>query len=397
MDVSNPFRSELLDYELNFTYTEKATAKKLSALLEQGDYRAIEKRAYDCLQRCHGCGVAEKAKTLVVVENRLTGEQFEIGLVCMNDLYGVDTDRLNEHAKAVARARRETAQKLGLTGDLSLGRMIEIAREAVVMYIPIPGRFTALLDNMDDITLSNSDSEQLRDLYMLALYHREWQEDAPRAETRWKGLAEHPAFRHGPVERTVRALCQRALGEQRQLTEQPIHRLNHFLRQAAAHPVRKRRLVLPEDFADRTSYKEALHRALLNRLQSGVADTRLSGSADISTRNLLKDAGPDAPAFYTTAAVWQDDAERLSARVRGMREYHQRGLDVLVVVGAEQIEEVPAVIRSVRNRDNELEDREFQPAWTFRYRLVAWTVVEDYTPTFALWKQYGRASMEQYL
>lgn len=111
-----PLSAEPLNFPLNFTWTDKATAKAGAALLTQGDYDAIELRKYAELQKCHGCDTREKAKTLIVVRDRLTGETFEIGQQCMGDLYGVNVATLDQHASDVARTRRSLALKLGLTG-----------------------------------------------------------------------------------------------------------------------------------------------------------------------------------------------------------------------------------------------------------------------------------------
>lgn len=394
--MSSPRSSVPLNFPLNFTYTEKAHSKKLSALLIQGDYHAIEKREYDGFQRCHGCGTDEKAKKLVLVQDRVTGEVFEIGRVCMRDLYGVDLEQLDQHAAAVNKSRRSLEQKLRLTGDLPVSRMIEILRETLFAYTPLPERFLPRLGEMDDFILSNDDSDWLRDLMLLAYYHREWVESPERARRRWTALELHPAFLGGPVEQTIKKICRRALHEQRSLPDQEIFRLNGWLRSAAGYHSRTLRLVDPVDFPSADVYQAALRQALLSRMTSGTVEAQLSEDNQLQTLGPLNYVRPEGKATYAQVAIWTYAADDFATRIQQTRSYFQKGYRPMVEIGPEQVEQVPATIRQFRNRDNELEDRVIRPAWVFHFRLVAWTLAEPYHPVFKMWRDHGRASLEGY-
>lgn len=390
--------AEPLNYPLNFTHTRKANAKAGVQLLRTGDYRAVELREYDDFQRCHGCATDEKAKTLVVVEDRLTGEQYEVGRVCMRDLYGVDIERLDDHAKDVARARREIKLKLGLNGDLSTEQAIRIVREAVVMHVPDPERYTPDLDALDPFTPTSRDTDLLRDLHQLACYHREWRDDADWARRRWTALRNHPAYQYAPgtQRQSVRERCDRALTQKGQLGPLAVKELHADLRRASAHHDTRPRLTRPEDHPDSDAYRQYLKAWVEREAQSGHADANLTGSREAFTRSPLDFVSVDGSFLYASVAVWEDHAEAFAQRVKDTDRYYQKVQGPVIAVGPVETYEFPEVRGQFRNRDNEMEEYVKEHAFTFRYRRVAWALVEPYGETHRLWRAYGRDRLERY-
>jgi hypothetical protein len=396
--VPEPKSIEPLNFPLNFSHTDKANAKSGASLLRQGDYHAIEKRVYAELQLCGGCATREKAKTLILIRDRLTGEQFEVGLECMKDLYGVDVATLNTHASSVVRTRLQLAQKLGLTGALSTERQMAIVREAVLHYVPVPKRLLQELDGMDPWILGTSEGDRIRDLHQLACYHQEWQDNPARARWRWQALGSHPAFMYTPNREEVRRRCTQALNAESNMPERDILALNGWLRKAAAFQDRTVRLVDPADFTDQDGYVQSLHFTLETRVQSGAPiDHILSGNTDARTRNPLDFVRLDNKILYSVAGVWEDDADTFASRIEHTESYWKKVRRPLVAIGPAEVRAFPAEMGIRRNEENELETYQIHPAWTFRFRRVAWALVEAHTPTFALWGIHGRAKLDRYL
>lgn len=390
--------AEPLNFSLSFTHTPKANAKAGVRLLSAGDYRAVELRQYNDHQRCHGCDTAEKAMNLVVVEDRLTRDRYEIGLVCMRDLYGVNIERLKDHAKDVARARREIQQKLGLTGDLSNEQAIRIVREALVMHVPDAERYTADLDAMDVYTPTSAETGLLRDLHQLACYHREWREDPEWARRRWTALRGHPAFQYapGPQRQSVRDRCERALTQKGQLGALAVRELHVDLRRAAAHHDTRPRWTRPEDHPDAEAYRQHLKARVEREAQSGHADANFTGSREAFTRSPLDFLSVDGAFLYASVAVWEDHAEAFAQRVKDTDRYYQKVQGPVVAIGPVETYDFPEVRGQFRNRDNELEEYVREEAFTFRYRRVVWALVEPYGETHRLWRAYGRDRLERY-
>ncbi|GMA17695.1 hypothetical protein E5F05_04640 (plasmid) [Deinococcus metallilatus] len=393
-----PISAEPLNFPLNFTWTDKATAKAGAALLTQGDYDAIELRRYAEHQKCHGCDTREKAKTLVVVRDRLTGETFEIGLQCMGDLYGVNIGTLSQHASDVAKTRRSLALKLGLSGDLPTERQVAIIREAVATYVPVPERLLRELDGLDVWNLPPLEQDRVRDLHQLACYHREWREAPDHAHRRWRALSGHPAFAYTPRRQEVHDRCMRALSAAALLPETEIIRLISHLREAAAFKSKLARLAAPEEFPSREAYEAALEARLRARVRLGQpVDHRLSGDRAAAVFNPTQVVGLEARALYATAAVWDDEAEPFRERLHATEPYWKKVRRPVIAVGPVDFQQVPPVKgRRYNEKDEEWEEYDKEPAWTFRFRRVAWALVEPYTDTYPLWHTYGRDRLERY-
>lgn len=390
--------SEPLNLPLNFTLTDKARAKAGFTMLEQGEYKATELRTYAVLRRCHGCGTAEKAMKLVRVQELDSGEVYEIGLQCMSDLYGVDLQAVNDHTKTVSASRRRLKQALGLTGDLSTDAMLSVVREALLTYVPVPERYVQELDRLDAWSLEPADDERAQELYRLALYHRDWAEQPGDARRRWQALRTHPVF---PASRRseVQAQCQRALEAKNLLNEQDVRRLNRLLRDAARYKQNRVRLASPEDFPSQTAYEQALRDRLEERVQFGErVDRRLSGDGTSHAVSPLSVVGDAARSLYATVGVWEDEVERFKDRVHQTDGYWKTYRRPLIAVGPVDREQFPEREgRRINARTNEWEDYVIEPAWTFIFRRVAWTLVEPYTDTHHLWHTFGRDRLERYL
>ena len=389
--------AEPLNFPLNFTWTAKATAKAGAALLTQGEYDATELRRYEEHQKCHGCGTREKAKKLVVVRDRITQETFEIGLECMRDLYGVNVETLAQHASEVAKTRRSLAMKLGLTGDLSTEQQIEIVREAVKTYIPVPERYLVDLDNLDVWKLQRVEEDHLRDLHQLACYHREWNESSEFAQCRWKALRGHPAFLQAHHQ-DVQERCARALASTVYMPDAEVFILNRYLRQAAAYKNKWARLVAPEDHISMESYEDAVRTAVQDRCALGQpVDHMLSGDRGSTQFKPETVVGLDSRALYATAGVWQDEADTFKGRLHDTATYWKKVRKPIIAVGPADVHEVLAVKGTRFNeKEEEWEEYEREPAFTFRFRRVAWALLEPYTDTYAFWRLYGRDRLERY-
>ncbi|WP_339094725.1 hypothetical protein WDJ50_10105 [Deinococcus sp. VB142] len=396
--MTAPIRIEALLYPLNFTWTEKALAKSGAALLGQGDYDAIEKRVYASLQKCHGCGYNEKAKTLIVVRDRRNGEVFEIGRECMKDLYGIEIGTFDDHAQKVARTRRELAQKLGLSGDLSTEKQVSIVREAVATYVPVPQQYLDELDRLEWWTLDQHDEQRIRDLHQLACYHRDWQETPEWAVRRWKALRGHPAFEYTSKKDEVMRRCDRALEAEGLLSEQEVHRLNQHLRDAASFKSRYARLVSPEDFDTKEAYEQALEEKIREQAQVGrPTDENLTNNRRASNFNPCDLVGLNTRALFATVGVWDDEGEEFRNRIWDVEAYRRKVRRPIVVVGPPDLRQFPPVRDQRFNRESqEWEDFEREPGWTFRFRRVAWGLVEPFTETYPLWRRFGRSRLERY-
>lgn len=396
--MSASYLSEPLNVHLNFRLTEKAAAKAGAQLLAQGDYDATELRTYGAFQTCHGCGTREKAKKLVVVRDRVTLETFEIGLQCMGDLYGIDIGMLTDHANAVARTRRNLGLKLNLSGDLSTERQIAIVREAVQTYVPLPERFISEIDGFDLWGLHTPDLDRLRDLHQVAQYHRDWAERAERALMRWKALRGHPAFVYSSKGAEVQKACDRAVEARSLLPVEDVIRLNGFLREAAKFKHKLTRLVAPEAFDNRETYMQALEAALDEQVRLGQRVAHLLHGEGQSHRfNPATVAGLDAGTLYAVAGVWDDDAAAFKDRIDATGMYWKRGQRPLVKIGPVDVEHFPAVERTRLNLvTNEYENYVAEPAWSFRYRRVAWGLAEPYSNTYRYWRSHGRDALERY-
>lgn len=395
---SLPFTSEPLNFQLNFTQTDKAKAKADFTLLEQGEYRATEKRMYPVLRKCHGCGTAEKAKTIICVQEHVTGEVYEIGLQCMSDMYGVDLQSLNEHTREVASIRRQLKRALGLKGDLSTERMIQIVREALLTFVPLPGRYLAELDQFDHWSLGSREDDRIRDLHQLALYHQEWADDPDHARRRWQALRAHPAF---PAARKpeVRSQCERALEAGPLLSEREVIRLNGCLREASRYKEDGKRLVAPENFNTPLQYEQALREGLEELVGLGQAVAqRLSGNGTSQAFNPLTLVGKDAKALYAVVGVWDDEATSFQERLHRTEGDWKGYRRPLITVGPQEQEYFPEREgRRINSVTNEWEEYVIEKAWTFHFRRVAWALLESYTDTHRLWAIFGRDRLERYL
>lgn len=395
--MSLPQSTEPLSLPLTFTHTAKAKAKSNATLLAEGDYDAVERRVYSEYQKCHGCGVDEKALTLIVIRDRTTGETFEIGSKCMQDLYDVSETRINEHAGTVRGTRLRLHKRLGLAGSLSSEKQIEIVREAVLTYVPVPERHTRVLDAFSPWDLTNAQADQIRDLHQLACYHREWQEDDARARARWSALSGHPAFASARNPDDVRTKCRRALESGIRLPEEEILALNALLRKAAAFKPAEARLAAPDAFHDKDSYIAALKAALKECVQLGAAVndrlTKFGAQGEFDPRGYVSF---ERRSLFAVLAVPDADAARFVAVVERTQSYWTAGKPP-TEIGPVEIQTIPAVTRQQRNEDNEMEEITITPAWSFRFRRVAWALPEPFTSTYSLWRTLGRPVLETYL
>ncbi|MBB5366366.1 hypothetical protein [Deinococcus humi] len=395
--MPDPLTSEPLNFPLNFSHTVKANAKSNAQLLREGDYDAIERRVYADSQRCSGCGTDEKAKTLIVIRDRLTQGTFEIGRKCMEDLYSVDIGQFDLHAKQVRSSRIQLAHKLGLTGSLSAEQQIAIVREAVVTYLPVPERLTRELDDANPWHLEPAESDRIRDLHQLACYHREWQEEPERARRRWTALRGHPAFEYKPNRAEVHRLCSRALDSGPRLPERDILLLNALLRGAAGFEHKWPRLVDPQDHPDQEQYQRALQEALQARVQLGQpVDVQVTQS-DARRFDPQDHAGLSAKRLYAVLAVWDADAEQYASTVETTDAYWKKTRRPFSAVGPIDRRSIPAETYMKRNDKNEMEEVVVSKAWTFQFRRVAWALAESYTETYPLWRAFSRTSLERYL
>lgn len=395
--VSDLLTTEPLNFPLNFSHTAKANAKSNAQLLREGEYDAVERRVYAALQRCHGCGADEKAKTLIVIRDRLTQDTYEIGRECMVDLYGIDISQFDTHAKQVQTSRIQLTQKLGLTGSLSAERQIAIVREAVLTYVPVPERFTQELDSLNPWHLESTESDRIRDLHQLACYHREWQEEPERARRRWIALRGHPAFAYKPNRDGVHRLCNRALESGPHLPERDILQLNAQLRTAASFAHKWPRLVEPHDHPDQEQYQRALKEALELRVRLGQpVDVEMTQS-NSGPFDPQAHVGLSVKRLYAVLAVWDADAGQYASAVKTTGAYWKKTRRPFVVIGPIERRSIPAETYMKRNEDNEMEEVVVSKAWTFQFRRVAWALAESYTETYPLWRTFGRAYLERYL
>lgn len=374
-------------------------AKPGSATLGQGDYKAIALRTYEQHQRCDGCNTNDKAKQLVVVQEDPTGNTHEVGLQCMADMYGVDVRSLNEHTQTVAKTRIDLRAKLGLKGDLSTERMLEIVREALVTYLQVPGRYLNELDGFDIWTLGPQENSRIMALHQLACYHREWQEDPARAKQRWQALRTHPAFSSARLASEVEPLCRRALNAGVMMSEVDVLRLNALLLDASKFKQRQLQLVRPEDHATRESYEETMeHRVQALAGLDALLDVRLSGDGTSFKCQPQTLVGPTTKILYAVAGVWNDEVENFVDRLKQFDLYYRRYRRPVIVAGPPDQEDFPKrTSRELNALTNRWEETTLEEAWSFKYRRVAWAVLEPYTETHRLWHLYGRDRLERYL
>jgi len=397
--VPRPTTDEPLNFPLTFTLTDKALAKPGSATLGQGNYKAIALRTYEQHQRCDGCNTKDKAKQLVVVKEDLTGNTHEVGLQCMADMYAVDIRSLNDHTQTVSKTRINLKAKLGLKGDLSTERMLEIVREALVTYLQVPGRYLHELDEFDIWTLGPQETARIMALHQLACYHREWQEDPSRAHQRWRALRAHPAFSTSQLTSEVEPLCDRALSAANLLSETDVLRLNTLLDEASKFKQRQLQLTRPEEHATREAYEEALERKVQGLVALGMPlDVRLNGDGTSHKCQPQTLVGLTSKTLYAVAGVWEDEVETFADRLKQFQLYWRRYRRPVIFTGPPDQEDFPKrTTRTLNAITNQWEESTLEEAWSFQYRRVAWAVLEQYTETHRLWHLYGRDRLERYL
>lgn len=174
--------------------------------------------------------------------------------------------------------------------------------------------------------------------------------------------------------------------------------LNGLLRDAASFKHKMPRLAAPEDFPDLEAYKQSLSYRLQERIGEGsILDHRLTGDRDVRSVDPTAWVGLKAKALYAVAGVWQDEAEIFSQRLREVEAYWQKVRCPLIVIGPVEFYTFPTVKgRRFNEKEDEWEDYDKEPAWTFHFRRVGWALVEPYTETYPLWQKFGRGRLDVY-
>ena len=388
------YTEEVLELPLNFILTEAAgRLEGRIQLLKSGDYIAKFLRTYESAQRCDGCETREKAKKLVIIEEHLTGEQYQIGLDCMAKLYGVDIRQIIERGREMGRFRLALGKRISMVGA-SLETLLTTIEQVVRTYLPLPSRYLPRIEAVrEDPVQGPALMEGLLKLYEHALYVREWQEDAPRARARWTALRSHPRFHFSPHGQSHVSNCDQALKARAYLDEARVYALNRLLCQAQRYTHSWVTLVAPENCKDEQDYHLQLQIRLDSyQLNAPEIDHRYFGKETLALEQAISFQKKKA---YGVSAVLP---ARLEAEVSGLKAAFRVQRQPVLLSSSGDVEEYvqPRIVHKRRNADNELEEFEVAKAQTFRYCRVAVALLEPWFECYTLWNAWQRPRLEFY-
>lgn len=397
---ARPAEEWRLPLRLNLTFRRTEATSTRAALLSEGQYTAVWLVKYVQKTRCDGCGRERQAKELAVVRDDETGEEFHLGLDCMEILYGEREDRLRGHAADIRAHQAAVLSLVKLRDVKSTEQAVARIADLVRAYVPSPAPHLAALAAVDTFTPSKDDQDLLVKLRDFALYCREWLEDENAARRRWTALKTHPLLSRETARTRERlhALCERALASQTRLPQEEVHALNVWLRKAARWTSPFRQLVTPEDFETAEAYEAALRAKVLELAHGRRVPDHVHWNAPFVTHptdivSVKRGEG------YSVAALEPREVRRFRSRLVQEDAYREGGLRGVVAEEGEEREHVQAAQYRRRggfDREDEGDSDVLREERRFSYVPVAWALVEAFTATHRAWKRYGRASLEDY-
>lgn len=390
-----------LNQPLNFQFDDSNKLRAGEALLANGNYTAIRLVKYSKKTTCDGCGRLRQAQECAILRNDETGEELHMGMNCMGKYYKIQADQVKKHAAIVRNARRRLLGKLKLRDASSIEEAIARVIDLALAYLPYPEMHVKSLRNIDTFTPSKVDQDLIIYIQNISLYHREWKDEPERALRRWSALQKHPMLYHlnDKERKHVSLSCIRAINNKNNLPEEEVKGLNNWLQRASIWTPPFRQLVVPEEYSTLELYELAVIDALEDLVNSGKHFHMYWSTPVINHPTQVVSA--KAGEIYTVAAVAPKHGEQLRLSIKVEHSYKENFHTVIIREGANGTHTESDVYRRSGNLDLEEDDPKdndlLRRGRSYNYVTLSWALVENYTPTYTAWRQWGREYLEQYI
>lgn len=388
------YEEEILDMALTFIWTEELTRethkKTRITPLREGDYHGIKRRKYREKQYCDGCQTSHKAKVMLILQDKNTGQHVQIGMQCLKKYYGVDLQQVETRLQQTGHTRRTLASRMRLK-NLSFEQMVETIWQLVRLHVPEPSKHLPFIERArEDFMASDHTVERLGDLFELALYHKEWQEYPHRAKLRYQALMHHPKYLQVGGQAKIQQVCEQLIRKEGQLDEQEIAWVLKNLRSVQGYTDPRSVLAHPQDFPNKEAYEKAVKERLQARVDSlDYDDGYWTGLKDDRTKYV----SPRGP-LHSVIALHPPHTAGFAEELRQEKKFYKSTVPYVITGKVTSTYTAPPVM-GVR-RDDMGRDESYVriKATPFPFKVVGIALVERYTPTHALWHQHGREKLD---